>query len=175
MSVVQEKFSYSLPKERQYEQKRAGKEFSKRAIRRGKAIVTCCILALFVTGITVAYYYSQVAVLGYEISKLQNELSKLQAEQDYLETQANQLMSLQRIEAIATTKLGMVKPDTGEVVLVAALPKDTDAKTTKATNPEKPQTVPTNNVGEKDNGDEVKKGKSPVIEAFVDLVSDWEK
>lgn len=175
MSVVQEKFIYSLPEEKQSENRKAGQRFSKRAIRRGKAIVTCCILALFVTGVTVAYYYSQIAALGYEISKLQNELSKLQAEQEYLETQANQLMSLQRIEAIATTKLGMVKPDTGDVVLVAALPKDPQEKSPKAANPEKSQAVPTKAVGERDNGDKIEKEKNPVIEAFVDLVSNKKK
>ncbi|MEG6521880.1 cell division protein FtsL [Desulfotomaculum sp. 1211_IL3151] len=175
MSVVQEKFIYSLPEERQYENKKASQRFSKRAIRRGKALVICCVIALFVTGVTIAYYYSQIAELGYEISKLQKELSKLQAEQEYLETQANQLMSLQRIEAIATTKLGMVKPDTGEVVLVAALPKNPEETAPKAANLEEPQAATTKAVGERDNGDKIEKGKSPVIEAFFDLVRDIKK
>lgn len=175
MSVAQEKFSYRLPDERQIEKVKSKRQLSKRAIRRGKIMLTGSIFALFVTGVAVAYYFAQVAAVGLQIGQLQKELTKLNSEQEYLETQANQLMSLQRVEAIATTKLGMVKPNSKEVVLVAALP----------TSPQEGQKQPTKNVEpqqasgnaavmaeDKQVGSDT---KSPVIEAFTDLVKSWEK
>ncbi|ABO49207.1 cell division protein FtsL [Desulforamulus reducens MI-1] len=175
MSVAQEKFSYAVSEEKLYEKRKTRRELSKRALRRGKVLVTCCILAMFATGVAIAYYYSQVSTLGYQISQLQKDLSKLQAEQEYLESQANQLMSLQRIEAIATTKLGMVKPNSDEVVLVAALPKELKQKAKEETNLEKPQLSQESTASEKDNLEKTVAAKSPVIEAFVDLVKGWEK
>ncbi len=164
-----------LPEERQQQNVRARRQLSKRTIRKGKILVTGCILALFITGLTIAYYYAQVAAVGYQISQLQNELANLQAEQEYLESQANQLLSLQRIEAIATTKLGMVKPNPKEVVLVAALPKSPQEGQNSPTNQPKPQGAHEHTVGDKDNHEQRENGKSPIIEALMDLVNRWEK
>lgn len=174
MSVAQEKFSYGLPQESQQQNAAPQRLLSKRAIRKGKILLTGGILALFLAGVSIAYYYAQVAAVGYQISEMQKELTNLKAEQEYLESQANQLMSLQRIEAIATTKLGMVKPDPKEVVVVAALPKS----------PQKGQKNPTDQIPpggteyiaqEKDNHSQSESQKSPVIEAFMDMVNRWEK
>ena len=103
MSVAQENFSYLPQQERQPEQPKVAQRLSKRAVRRGRILLISCIFVLFVIGITVSYYFAQVSTVGYQISQLQNQLNVLQTEQEYLETQANQLLSLQRIEAIATS------------------------------------------------------------------------
>ncbi|MDO7788016.1 septum formation initiator family protein [Desulforamulus aquiferis] len=174
MSVAQEKFSYVSPQEQQVERTSTKKEFSRRAIVRGKVLLTSCILTMFLAGVTVAYYFSQVAAVGFQITQLQKDLAYLQAEQEYLETQASQLLSLQRVEAIATTRLGMVKPDPNDVVLVAALPKSPqEGQKTQARNvfPE----VAANTPGLKEDNQLDSSKKSPVIEAFVDMVSRWEQ
>lgn len=175
MSVAQEKFSYRLPEERQQQIARPKRQLSKRTLRKGKILLTGCILAIFLTGVAIAYYYAQVAAVGYQISQMQKELANLKAEQEYLESQANQLMSLQRIEAIATTKLGMVKPDPKEVVLVAALPKSPPSGQNNPTNQLKPQEAPEHTAREKDNHGQAENPKSPVLEAFMDMVNRWEK
>lgn len=175
MSVAQENFSYQLPEEKQIEIQQPQRQLSRRVVRRGKIMLVGCILSMFVMGVTVAYYYAQVAAVGYQISQLQNELTILQTEQDYLESQANQLLSLQRVEAIATTKLGMVKPDPNEVVLVAALPKDSQGQQKNQVQQEEPQANALITAPKKDNHDKGLAEKSPVIEAFVDLVNRWEK
>ncbi|CCO08718.1 septum formation initiator family protein [Desulforamulus hydrothermalis] len=175
MSVAQEKFSYQLPEERQQQKARPGRQLSKRAARRGKIVVTGCILALFLTGLTIAYYYAQVAAVGYQISRLQSEVANLQAEQEYLESQANQLLSLQRIEAIATTRLGMVKPDPKEVVLVAALPKSPQAASNSSTNQLNKQESSQSASGVQEQHKTGEIGKNPVIDALMDLVQRWEQ
>lgn len=176
MSVAQEKFSYHLPEERELTKEQPRRSLSRRAVRRGKIMLTGCILSMFIMGVAVAYYYSQVSAVGYQIGQLQKELTDLQTEQDYLESQANQLLSLQRIEAIATTKLGMVKPDPKEVVLVAALPKNPQPTTKNQEQLQKTQNDAVATSGpEQDNADKPGTKKSPVIEAFVDLVDRWEK
>lgn len=176
MSVAQEKFSYQFPEEQHIEKQQPRRQLSRRAIRRGKIVLTGCILSLFIVGVAVAYYFAQVAAVGYQLSQLQSELTKLQTEQDYLESQANQLLSLQRIEAIATTELGMVKPDPSDVVLVAALPKTTqEQKESQVQQKQEQANRAIADVPEKDNHDKVVTEKSPVIEAFVDLVDRWEQ
>lgn len=170
MSVAQENFSYLPQQERQLEQTKAAPKLSQRAVRRGKILLTGCILALFMIGVTVAYYFAQLSSVGYQISQLQNQLAALQTEQEYLETQANQLLSLQRIEAIATTKLGMVKPDPQEVVLVAALPTGPVEGSPNSTSDKVSQGTEGNVAQGKDNHVEAS-SQSPVIEAFVSLVN----
>lgn len=174
MSVAQENFSYLPQQERQPEQTKSAQRLSKRAVRRGRVLLIGCIFALFMIGVTVAYYFAQVSTVGYQISQLQNQLNALQTEQEYLETQANQLLSLQRIEAIATTKLGMVKPDPNEVVLVAALPTVPAEGTKDPASKKVSSGVQENTLKKKDNHVEGN-SQSPVIEAFEKLVNRWEK
>ncbi|AQS58280.1 cell division protein FtsL [Desulforamulus ferrireducens] len=174
MSVAQENFSYLQQQEVQQVQRKAAPRLSQRAVRRGKLLLTGCILALFMMGVTVAYYFAQLSSVGYQISQLQSQLAALETEQEYLETQANQLMSLQRIEAIATTKLGMVKPDPQEVVLVAALPTVPDEGSPKSTSEKVSQGTEDNVAKAKDRHGETN-SSSPVIEAFVGLVNRWGK
>ncbi|SHK24329.1 septum formation initiator family protein [Desulforamulus aeronauticus] len=174
MSVAQEKFSYLPQQERQPEQPKVAQRLSKRAVRRGRMLLISCIFALFMIGIIVSYYFAQVSTVGYQISQLQNQLNVLQAEQEYLETQANQLLSLQRIEAIATTKLGMVKPDPNEVVLVDALPMASTGGTKDPASEKVSPGVQEDTLQKKDNqvgGN----SQNPVIEAFVKLVDRWGK
>lgn len=174
MSVAQEKFSCGLPQEQQ-ERVDNRKKLSRKAIIRGKILLTGCILTMFLTGVTVTYYFSQVATVGFQITEMQKELAYLQAEQEYLETQASQLISLQRVEAIATTKLGMVKPDPNEVVLVAVLPKSPQEGKKTRVNNVSPEVKADTPVVKEDNLYLSDTQKSSVIEAFVDMVNRWEK
>ncbi|AEF95184.1 Septum formation initiator [Desulfotomaculum nigrificans CO-1-SRB] len=175
MSVAQEKFNYTLPEEQTFERSGARRRLSRQTIVRGKLLLTGSIFTLFLTGVAIAYYFAQIANVGYQISRLQNELDELQAEHEYLESQTNQLMSLQRIEAIATTKLGMVKPNTKEVVLVPALPANPQGEK-KPTKTDRSQASSINQQAPKeDNQSGIKQPGSPVIGAFAELVNRWEK
>ncbi|AEG61559.1 cell division protein FtsL [Desulforamulus ruminis DSM 2154] len=177
MSVAQEKFNYLLPEEQPRQVSQPRRALSKRAIRKGKVLLTGCILSVFMVGVVIAYYYAQVATLGYQVAQLQNSLNQLQSEQEDLESQANQLKSLERVEAIATTKLGMVKPNSSEVVLVTALSEDPQKKleAKQGVNPAEPPENHEAPVQKEDKLSKAGETKSPVIEAFVDMVNRWER
>jgi len=96
----------------------------KRAIRlkdltRGRRIaLTGMVLAGFLLGVLITYCHSQVSTLGYQISRLDKELAMLRVENHDLEGEVQRLASLDRVERIAIEKLGMVKPDSDNVLIV---------------------------------------------------------
>lgn len=76
------------------------------------------IFILFLAGVLITYYYSSVFTLGYKIHKLQQELSVLRVEKHDLEAEIKRLSSLERVEANAVTRLGMIKPDSSNIMLL---------------------------------------------------------
>ena len=59
---------------------------------------------------------------GYEIERLRDLHAKLVQENKALRLEAGQLRSLRRVEEIARTRLGMVTPQPGQVILIPELP-----------------------------------------------------
>jgi cell division protein FtsL len=82
--------------------------------------MTGLVLITFLTGMLIAYYYSQVSISGYKINSLNRELASLRQETVSLSEEIDRLESLSRIEYVATTRLKMVKPDSKGVVVVRA-------------------------------------------------------
>lgn len=76
------------------------------------------VFILFLVGVLITCYYSSVFALGYKIHKLQQELSVLRVEKHDLEAEIKRLSSLERVEAIAVKRLGMVKPDSSNIMLL---------------------------------------------------------
>lgn len=66
------------------------------------------------------YVWQQIHVvrLGYEIERLRETQAALEQENKALRLEMGQLRSLKRVENIARTRLGMVTPKPGQVVLV---------------------------------------------------------
>jgi len=81
------------------------------------------ILAGFLAGLVVTYYYSQVLALGYKINRLEKELALLRVENHDLDEEIRRLASLERVEYLAVNKLGMVKPDSSNILVVAVAGK----------------------------------------------------
>lgn len=77
------------------------------------------VVLAFAIGVIIASRYTQLIVAGYQLDKLNGELAVLQQENQQLNVELNKLKSLNRIEQIATVKLGMVEPD--KVQFVAGL------------------------------------------------------
>lgn len=118
MVVAQERYQhYSLPEE-QISHRRQPQ--LKRLPRKKQYILAGLVTLTFITGIVVAFYYAQVLVTGYKISRLNKELTSLQQETNLLSEEVSKLTSLETVEAVATKKLGMVKPDSSHVVKVKA-------------------------------------------------------
>lgn len=95
----------------------------KRLRRRGQLALTALILLCFALGIVISLFYAEMIITGYQISRLEKNLANLELETRGLSEEMSKLSSLERVEAVATTRLGMVKPDERQVVLVQAGPE----------------------------------------------------
>jgi len=78
-------------------------------------ILLCFFLGLYYTTLSAV-----VARQGYQLEKLQNEIKNIQTENERLEVVVARLSSLDRVEKVATEKLGMGKPDYQQVVFMPA-------------------------------------------------------
>lgn len=125
MVVAQEKPYYtSLPRKTRRLQKRPVVHLIS---RRERLVLTGLVLLSFCAAILVVYFYAQVLIAGYQLNKLKKELNELDIKTQALSENISRLSSLERVERVATTKLGMVKPDTGQMVLVKAGPAENPA------------------------------------------------
>lgn len=89
------------------------------AVRRGQVWLLCLLVFTFVCGLTLVFAHGQVAVIGYRLTNLQREVAALAAENGTLEAALSELESLDRVERVATSRLGMVKPGEADVLYVA--------------------------------------------------------
>lgn len=117
------------------------------------------VLLAFSLGIAVTYFQAKVFKVGYQISSLQQELAILRVENHDLDEKVQQLSSLERVETLAINKLGMVKPDSSNVMLLAVAGE------------EQPQTgaVESDTAGSPHTGD--KENGSLLFRAFNELVN----
>lgn len=76
-----------------------------------------CVLVM-ASLLVYVWYHSKVIDLGYQVQKLKMEEEKLRKEHRQLFIKAASLASLDRIERVASEKLGMIYPSEKEVVLV---------------------------------------------------------
>ncbi len=117
MIVAQEKTDcYGLPDGNEWPAKRK----RRRLVLRGPGlIVTGLICAAFLVAGLIIYYCSQMLVLSYQISCLEKELAVLRVVNQGLEEEVCRLTTLDRLEYLAINKLGMIKPDGDNVLVVA--------------------------------------------------------
>ncbi len=82
------------------------------------------LIAMLILLLVTLYVWHQITViqLGYEIQQLQQEQRDLHRLHQALLIEAATLASLDRIERIATTQLGLVRPQIGQVIMVHQKP-----------------------------------------------------
>ncbi|MBE3587801.1 MAG: cell division protein FtsL [Thermoanaerobacteraceae bacterium] len=88
--------------------------------RSSRVALTASIVLLFGLGIMILLFYVQMLATGFQIVRMQKEVAELEVESRGLAEEVSRLSSLERVEAVATTRLNMVKPDDRQVVLVRA-------------------------------------------------------
>ncbi|HOV79791.1 MAG TPA: cell division protein FtsL [Bacillota bacterium] len=125
----------------------------------GRLALTGLVVVFFLVGIMITYYYSRVLTLGFQISQLEQELTVLRVENHNLDGEIQKLVSLDRVEAIAVHKLGMIKPAGNDVLYVAVAGK-TPQQPDFAVNEE--QIAGISPAGKEEN---------PLIRAFTELVN----
>ncbi|MBM7855932.1 cell division protein FtsL [Desulfohalotomaculum tongense] len=174
MVLAREKLDYNLPPEQPPERlpKAPGRKLPRRDPVRRKLALTFMVLCCFVMGVMVAFYYAQIAYVGYKIELLQHKLAELRLESHNLDQKVSKVVSMKHIEAIATSELGMVKPNSENVVPVSSasivpdggeqLPPGEQekqlARRESITLPENPEPVPPNRF----------------IQAFAEMVERWD-
>lgn len=157
-----------VAKEQPYHQSPPGKGLTPAGHPRPQArprehlVLMLLILLVFALGILISIFYSRVLITGYQITRMQKELAELEIETRGLAEEVSRLSSLERVEAVATTRLGMVKPDERQVVLVKAAGEFQDA-------PPEPRPA------EKSTSGDTEKGRTPrehhwILQALADLV-----
>lgn len=92
---------------------------SQPAVRGGQVWLLSLLVFTFICGLTLVFAHGQVAVIGYRLTNLQREVAALAAENGTLEAALSELESLDRVERVATVRLGMVKPAQADVLYVA--------------------------------------------------------
>lgn len=93
-----------------------------RAWQEDKLVLTGLVFLAFVLGLLLVFYYSQVSVVGKQLTDLKKELAALRSESEYLEATIRSYSSLGRVEQLARDHLGMVEPTRKEVLALALPP-----------------------------------------------------
>lgn len=158
MVVAQEKPYYSsLPKKNRQTRKRPRVHY---VPRRERLVLTGLVLLVFCAAILFVYSSAQVIIAGYQLNKMKKEVNDLHIQTQAMNENIARLSSLERVEKVAVTKLGMVKPDTSQMILVKATPPGPDAR--QHLSPEESGEAPAALARGKDNW---------IIRAFVRLVA----
>jgi len=129
------------------------------AVKNRQLALLGLVLAGFLVGVLITFYYTWVSSIGYRIDQMEGQLATLRIENAGLEEGVSRLSSLERIEALATQKLGMIRSDDAGVLVVG------DNNIEKKHNPAGRETAGA--VGEE--------RKSRFIQAFIDLVNRLER
>jgi len=128
---------------------------------RGRLTLTGLVVLAFLTGIMVCYLHVQIMTTGEQMVTVEKKLDDLDVQTRELSGQVAALSSLKRVEQVATTRLGMVRPDNSQVVLVRTTPVKTVAAARPSSGGQKKETArnrPPEN------------GRSWILQALVELV-----
>jgi cell division protein FtsL len=73
-------------------------------------VLTLVVLAGFALAMLYTYQTTRIISLGYQADTMQSSVSDMQSENNQLELEVAELQTPERVEQIATTKLGMQEP-----------------------------------------------------------------
>lgn len=122
MIVAREKPQYySLP-ELPGEKKQPRRNPVRRSLKwKEKLALTGLVGLFFCSSLLIAFYFAQVLATGYLLNKTENDLVQLRKESHDLYARVNQFTSLENVEVLAVNRLGMVKPQNDQVILVQSV------------------------------------------------------
>jgi len=95
------------------------KRVKKAGMMQAKIVVVGCVLFAVVTGLMLTATHSQVTHKTDKIIQIKSEISDLQNANERLKLKIARLKSLDRIELIAKTELGMIQPQINNVEYMA--------------------------------------------------------
>lgn len=116
--LVAEKRAFAYPGEYPYK-KSAVKPVTRPGIRT-KIRYMAIIALVFILGLSVLIRYAWIVELNYQINKEKKQLNELVRQTETLKVKLAELKSYDRIEQIATTRLGLVRPEKNQMVYLGA-------------------------------------------------------
>jgi len=93
----------------------------KRNVKKKKSVKFRTVLLIvigFMLGLTVILRYAYIVENKYQLESMKKELIKIERENQTLKVQLTKLKSLDRIENIATSELGMIEPDIDNIIFI---------------------------------------------------------
>jgi cell division protein FtsL len=81
--------------------------------------LTALLVMAFILGAAFSYVNALAVSVGYQAESLRAEIAKLEQEKQSLRARIDKLDSLSRVEVVAITQLGMVRPTPDDVMFVA--------------------------------------------------------
>lgn len=109
MLVARERFdTYDLPQ--RYSVRRPGRKKVRKISARTRVFYCTVVTIAMCLAFIITSKSAQMASVGYEIEALKKQVHALDAENQALQNNLAELKSLDHIEYLATTKLGMQKP-----------------------------------------------------------------
>ncbi len=122
MVAVQEQSKYaSLPERLNKPARQSRNELLSKG---QKMVIVGLVLSVFIAGIFVVFLHAQMVSTGYQIYKLRVRTASLDMQIKDLSEELERFSSLDRIKMVATTKLGMVRPDLKTMVVVETEPAE---------------------------------------------------
>ncbi|ABZ84609.1 cell division protein ftsl [Heliomicrobium modesticaldum Ice1] len=88
---------------------------------RSKRQAVIAAILVMACGLAVVSQYAAVAFEAKTVNQLRSELTKEKNALDHLRVDVNRLKSLERVEAVATSKLGMQRPKYEKVLAISAV------------------------------------------------------
>ncbi|KUK65457.1 MAG: Cell division protein FtsL [Desulfotomaculum sp. 46_80] len=159
MVAVQEQSKYtSLPERLNKPARQSRNEFLS---RRQKLVIVGLVLSVFIAGIFVVFLYAQMVNTGYQIYKLRMQTASLDMQVKDLSEELERFSSLDKIEMVATTKLGMVRPDLNKLVIIQTEPAEKATLTNETSPPAEKKSL----------ADAADINNNWVIQALVNLVA----
>lgn len=88
--------------------------------RRSLKRLSLTAITLFYVGLAIltSILYARILLTGYQIVRAQKEVAALEVQTRSLMEEVSRLSSLERVEALAVSRLGMTKPDDRKLILV---------------------------------------------------------
>lgn len=87
----------------------------------GEAMLfSALVLLLIIMGVGLIGMYGKVVAINYELQQTNREIGKVMEESEYLSIEVRKLSSLERIEHIAITELGLQYPEERQWLLLSA-------------------------------------------------------
>lgn len=103
--------------------------FKTKAALKKCVLLTLVVLAGFALCMLYTYQATRIIALGYQADKLQNSVNKLQGENKQLGLKIAELQAPERVQQIATTKLGMKEPQ--EFMIAFSTPEQLSSQQTQ--------------------------------------------